>query len=98
MSVTIVRQIFKIVNCNIHQKNSQIILITDLKQIFHFLEKKIILDCFCKKSSFFEGEKNFDVHFFAEKSKNHKKMTLPEDSRDVNCKSQEIWSCLVRLF
>ena len=57
----------------IYIKKSQIILITDLKQKIHFLAKKMILDRFSKKSSFFEGKKNFDFHFFAEKSKSHKK-------------------------
>ena len=34
---------------------------------FIFCQKKMILDRFCKKSSCFEGEKNFDAHFFCRK-------------------------------
>ena len=52
----------------------------------------MILDHFCKKSSCFEGEKKFDVHFFCRKKQKSYKMTLPQESRNVNCKSQEIWS------
>ena len=40
--------------------------------------------------------RNFDDIW--EKSKKTQKITLPGESRDVNCKSHEIWSCLVHSF
>ena len=59
--------------CNIHKKNSQIILITDLKQKKYLLAKKRILDCFCKNRHFLKRKKVLTFIFFAEKSKNHEK-------------------------
>jgi hypothetical protein len=55
----------------------------------------MILDRFCKKSPFLK-EKIFLTSFFLQKkAKKIKIKTLPEESKDVGCKSQEIWSCLV---
>ena len=40
-------------------------------------------------------KKNFDGNFFVEITKKKGKMTLPDKSRDVIGKSQEIWNWLV---
>ena len=50
----------------------------------------MILDNFCKKSSFLKAKKILTLIFFAKKAKIIKEITLPEESRDVNYKSQEI--------
>ena len=49
---------------------------------------------FDKKSLFFRSKKKFEGNFFLEITKK-RKMTLPDESKDVIVKSQEIWNCFV---
>ena len=52
----------------------------------------MFLTIFVKKSFFFGAKKNFDGNFLVEITKKKRKMTLPDESRDVYWKSQEIWN------
>ena len=38
------------------------------------------------------------IHFFSRKKQKSKKISLPEESMNVTCKIQEVWSCLVHSF
>ena len=78
MSLTIVRQIFKIINVFATEMLYTSKNISDHTgyrfetKNFIFRLKKMILDRFRRKSSFFKVKKKFEViFFFAEKSKHH---------------------------
>ena len=55
----------------------------------------MFLTNFVKKSFFFRSKKNFWRRLFCRSYKKKRKITLPDESRDVYWKSQEIWNWLV---
>ena len=52
----------------------------------------MFLTIFVKKLFFFGVKKNFDGNFLVEITKKKRKMILPDESKDVYWKNQEIWN------